>query len=59
MSYDPRYQGREFADVEHELRQGYEPWSQRFGYHYDDTEWDRMSEHIRDAFSRGRMRRAA
>jgi hypothetical protein len=59
MSYDPRYQGRDWSDVEPELRQNYGAWSQRYGYQYDDTEWDRMSEHIRDAYSHGRMRRAA
>ena len=59
MAHDPRYQGREWADIEPDLRQNYGQWSQQYGYRYDDNEWDRIKEHAREALSRGRIGRAA
>jgi len=59
MSYDPRYQGRDFNEVEPELRQNYGPWSQHYGYRSDDNAWERIKEHVGEAMSRGRSKRAA
>lgn len=59
MADDPRYRGREWADIEPELRQNYGDWSRGYGYRYDENEWNRIREHAREAMNRGRMRHAA
>jgi hypothetical protein len=60
MAHDPRFRDRDFTAVEPELRSEYGTWSQRYGYRYDDTAWDRIREHVREAWDEGRgMRRAA
>ena len=57
MANDPRYQGRDFNDVEADLRGGYSSWSQRSGYQSDPSAWDRIKEGVRDAFSGSGSRR--
>ena len=59
MSQDPRFSGREWSEIEPELRQNYATWTQQHGYHFDETEWERIREHTREAINRGGLRRAA
>jgi hypothetical protein len=59
MAHDPRYVGREWTDMEPELRQNYGDWSREHGYRGDDNQWERIREPAREAMHRGRMRRAA
>jgi uncharacterized protein (TIGR02271 family) len=57
MSEDPRYKGREWDEVEPELRSGYRTWSQERGYRStgdDDSAWERLKENVRETWERGR-----
>jgi hypothetical protein len=60
MSRDNRFAGRNFDDVETDLRGDYLGWGQRSGYQWKDTDWDLHREHVRDAWDEDRgTRRAA
>src|SRR5205807_2755486 len=59
MAQAPRFRGREWSEMEPELRQNYATWTEQHGYHFDDTDWDRMREHTHEAMDRSRLRRAA
>jgi hypothetical protein len=59
MATDPRFEGREWMDVEPELRSGYGTWSQRYGYHHDDSMWDRIRDEVRETWDEVRGRRRA
>lgn len=54
MANDPRYQGREWRDVEPDLRRDYTSWAQRSGYTGDPNGWDRYNEQIRESWDEGR-----
>jgi len=60
MASDPRYQGREWANVESDLRRDWGTWGQRYGYRYTDSDWDRYRDEVHEAWDAGRgFRRAA
>jgi len=60
MSNDPRYQGRDWSDIEPELRSNYSSWSQGSGYTSSDRDWDRYRESVHEAWDEGhRGQRAA
>jgi len=60
MAIDPRYQGREWSQVEPDLRREYSSWAQRSGYSHDESAWDRFRDQVRESWDEGRgMRRAA
>jgi uncharacterized protein (TIGR02271 family) len=61
MSNDPRYKGREWTDVEPDLRSNYGTWGQKYGYRSGDNDWDRFRDSVHDAWDEGRSssRRAA
>lgn len=52
MAYDPRFEGRQWADVEGDLRTQYPEWLDRQGYTYDRDEsaWDRFKNSVKDAW---------
>lgn len=52
MSSDPRFQGRNFGDVENELRGGYDTWAQRRGY--GAGQWEQLRDHTRQTWGQGR-----
>jgi len=57
MSHDPRYQDREWDDIEPEMRTGYGEWSNRYGYRYDDENvWDRIKDTVRSTFTHAQHR---
>jgi len=47
MAQDERYRGRDWAEVEPELRTNYGQWSRRHGYGYDESAWDRFKDQVR------------
>jgi uncharacterized protein (TIGR02271 family) len=59
MSHDPRWQGREWAQVEPELRRDYGAWAQRGGYRSDDNAWERFKNNVRESWEHGRTGRRA
>lgn len=59
MANDPRYQGRDFAEVENDLHRDYASWSTRSGYQHDESAWDRIKNGVRDTFNGAHTRRAA
>jgi len=59
MAYDPRYQNREWSDVESDLQRDYPNWAQRTGYQAHDDDWDRYRSHVRDAWDEHRRERRA
>ena len=55
MANDPRYQDREWDEVEPELRSGYGKWSQERGYRTgDDSAWERLKENVRETWGERR-----
>lgn len=52
MGYDPRFDGREWLDVEADLRTKYPEWAREHGYAYDEHDglWDRFKDAVRDAW---------
>jgi len=59
MASDPRYQGRDWSQVEPELRQGYGTWAQRYGYQHDENAWERFKDQVRESWDEGRHERRA
>jgi uncharacterized protein (TIGR02271 family) len=59
MSNDPRYRGRDWSQVEPELRTQYGGWAQRNGYRTDANAWDRFKESVRDSWENARGQRRA
>ena len=59
MAHDQRYRGRDWDEVETDLRGGYADWARSRGYqHGDDTGgWENMRQDIYDAWSRSRAGR--
>jgi len=55
MAHDQRFQGRDWATAEPELRSGYGEWSRRHGYSYDESAWDRFKDHMRAAWDETRQ----
>jgi hypothetical protein len=51
MSSDPRFQGRNWAEVENELRGGYDTWAQRRGY--SGGQWNQLRDHTRETWEQG------
>jgi hypothetical protein len=57
MSHDPRYQDREWDEIEPELSSGYSTWSNHYGYRSDDENaWDRIKDTVRSTFTHARHR---
>jgi uncharacterized protein (TIGR02271 family) len=56
MSANPRYRGRNWDEVEPELRTGYTDWARRQNYQYEESGWDRAKENLREAWGRTRTR---
>ena len=57
MSNDPRYQTREWQDVEHDLGASYGDWTTKSGYTTaDSTAWERGRERARESWERARRR---
>ncbi|MGH2374923.1 MAG: hypothetical protein ACRDIC_15850 [bacterium] len=52
MAYDPRFEHREWLDVEADLKTKYPEWAEQSGYMYDEHEsaWDRFKDAVRDAW---------
>jgi hypothetical protein len=59
MAYDPRYQNREWSDVETDLGRDYPTWAQRVGIQYHDDDWNRYRQHARDAWDEHRREERA
>jgi uncharacterized protein (TIGR02271 family) len=59
MSSDPRYQGRDWSQIEPDLRRNYGSWAQRNGYRADESGWDRFKDSVHDSWDSMRGRRAA
>jgi len=60
MAADPRYQNRDWAQVEAEMGRDYGTWAQRSGYKADPNAWDRFKMQVHEAWDDRRgMRRAA
>jgi len=58
MSMDPRYQNREWRDVESDLHRDYGTWARTHGYH-DDNAWERFKDAVQDSWDTVRGRRRA
>jgi hypothetical protein len=57
MSADTRYRGRDWNEVEPDLRSNYRSWAQSRGYrHDDDSAWDNFKEGVRDTWDNARGR---
>lgn len=56
LATSPTYRGREFGDIEGNLRSDYSRWAQGRGYRFDDNDdaWQRLREDIRSAWNRVR-----
>ena len=58
MRNDPRYKGRDWNEVESDLRSDYGGWSRRHGYgreqEDDDSAWERLKRNVREAWGGGR-----
>jgi hypothetical protein len=60
MAADPRYQGRDWAQVEPDLKRDYGAWAQRGSYRYDDNAWERFKDRVHESWDEARgTRRAA
>jgi len=59
MAYDPRYQNREWSDVEADLQREYPTWAQRTGYQPRADDWTRYRDHAREAWDEHRRERRA
>jgi hypothetical protein len=59
MAFDPRFQGRPWADVEPGLQSGFAAWAASSGYRITDhaTWWNRLRDGIREAWERATHRR--
>ena len=59
MASDPRYQSREWTDVESDLGRDYSTWAQRTGYQPRDDDWNRHRDYAREAWDEQRRTRRA
>jgi len=59
MAYDPRFQNREWTEVEPALQQDYPLWAQRTGYQAHDDDWMRYRDHVREAWDEHRREQRA
>jgi len=59
MSADPRYQNREWRDVESDLHRDYGTWARTHGYNADDNAWERFKDAVQDSWDSTRGRRRA
>jgi len=59
MARDPRYQGRDWSQIEPDLRRDYGSWGQRYGYSSTENDWDRYKDSVHDAWDEGRGQRRA
>lgn len=50
MANNPRYQDREWTDVESDFRSNYGDWATKRGYQSDDSAWDQLKDGVRDAW---------
>jgi uncharacterized protein (TIGR02271 family) len=56
MAYDTRYQGRQWDQVESDLRSGYGNWAKRSGYRDEPNAWERFKMGVREAWDNVRGR---
>jgi hypothetical protein len=54
MAADPRYAGRAWQDVEANLGASYGDWTAGNGYQQGRTAWERVRDHVHDAWDRTR-----
>jgi hypothetical protein len=59
MSADPRFENREWTEVEPDLRGEYGAWARTYGYEADDNAWERFKDAAMDSWDSARERRAA
>jgi hypothetical protein len=59
MSSDPRYQNREWNDVESDLNRDYGTWARTHGYGADENAWERFKGSVQDSWDSARGRRRA
>jgi uncharacterized protein (TIGR02271 family) len=59
MAYDPRYEKREWSQVESDLRRDYGTWAQRAGYREDPNAWERFKDSVHESWDEARGRRRA
>lgn len=59
MANDPRYQGRDWSEIEPDLRRNYGTWGQGHGYRYTESDWDRIQDSVHDAWDESRGHRRA
>jgi len=59
MAYDPRYEDREWSDVEPDLQRNYPMWAERTGYQAHDDDWMRYRDHVRAAWDEHRREERA
>jgi hypothetical protein len=59
VAHEPRYRGRDWSEVEPELRTGYANWARRRGYRPDESAWERFRDNVREAWleTRSQVRR--
>jgi hypothetical protein len=51
-AHDRRFHGRQWNEIEPELRDGYEEWAHRTGSHEEERSWGRAKENVRLAWER-------
>jgi hypothetical protein len=56
MANDTRYRGRQWNEVESDLRSGYGSWAQRSGYRDEPNAWERFKEGVRETWDNVRGR---
>ena len=50
-AFDPRFEGRRWADVESDLRTEFKVWAERYGRGaVDEDTWDRVKGNVREAW---------
>lgn len=59
MAYDPRYQNREWSEVEPDLQRDYPTWARHAGYQPRDDDWTRYRDYAREAWDEHRRERRA
>jgi uncharacterized protein (TIGR02271 family) len=58
-SHDPRFSGRQWPEIEPDLRRDYGTWAQRSGYRHDDNAWERLKNNVKESWENGTRRPAA
>jgi len=56
MANDPRFQDRDWNEVEPEFQRGYSDWSRRNGYVSEGNAWDRIRNNVRESWEEARTR---